>query len=425
MAKVLSLSAPHEFVYFACEFRPEKDWISTIGSGFWVLSRALRHELINKGFVQNRKDDSVRGSYVEANFMLCSKRVKNSTMLQYEDDKFHAEVLPCQNKYCFDCSDARPRRDMREIANFLIAIVDKFKCKTAYHIIFTLPKKLQKNILYDSQLEKKLRMSMRRITKKLVLLSNNIDKKNIPLYESRHIVGKESLMRGRIHYHYVALSGICIDSTNKNEIITKTLTGFIPKKMLLRVNEQWQKALEKTCKNQIESFSRARATFINLEGNINKKKDQLLRLLCYVSKGFGKQFISAPLFYHPTKKQVLILERKSNQKQYVVYTLEDYIKQWVHVRNMRQVSSVGILYGKKRFAKLLGIQCIEEPIPKVIDIDQVEVERSHSRNAKNELQTHTKVSIKDSTGETVPLDPSTYHLGKRGKNKRWTPSSVV
>lgn len=422
MGKVLSLNTPHEFVNFACMFRPEKDWISTRGSGLWMLSRDLRHELINQDFVQNKNDNSRRGNHIEANLMRCPKRVKQSIMLQYEDDKFHAEIHPCQIKYCFDCSDARPLRDMKDIANFLIAIVDKFKCKTAYHIVFTLPEKMHKNVLYDSDLEKYLCVIMRRIAKKLVLLSNNVDKKSIPLYESRHIVGKESLMRDRTHYHYVALSGICTDSANKNEVITTTRSGFIPNDLLLKVNEQWQKALEQNCKNQIKSFSRVKVTYINLKGSINKKKDLLLRLLCYVSKGFGKQFISAPLFYHPTKKQVLILERKNNQKQYAVYTLEDYIKQWVHVRNLRQVASVGILFGKKRFGKLLGIQYIEEPIPEVIDIDQVEVERSHSRNAKNELQTHTKVSVKNSTGEKVPLNPSTYHLGKRGKNKRWIPS---
>ncbi|SIO39650.1 hypothetical protein [Halodesulfovibrio marinisediminis] len=404
------------------DFKQEDGWISVKNSAFFSLAKDLKRELIDQEIVTNHTK-SRRGKHLEANLMSCTRRSESSILRYYEDNKAHVQVMHCQSKYCFDCSEARMRRNIKDVLSYLRPIILKYKCPTAYHFVFTLPKNVQRKILENKKKENNLLTKIKRIIYQCMLSTNNVRNKNILLHKNRHVVGNNSLMNFNLHYHFVAIAGIYVETVNQKKkeytICTNTISGHVAPETIHAINAKWKKVLQKFSNDPtINSIVKVR--YANLKKSHKQNMKIVTRLFMYVGRSFGKHFATAPCFYHPEKKEVVLCSSNDGVREYKTYSFWEYLQQWIFVRDNRKARCEGILGARDRFAKVLGIQKVEDKIiPEMVDYDPAEIKRFRNKTPKNKISNRTEVYLKDETGSLRHIPPSTYEFGLRGKNKRW------
>lgn len=226
------LTVDQHSVYVSCSFKSINDWTPIDEHNFPQFSFALRSELIRLGYVKNH-NKSKRGSYLEYNYLQCTKPIKQAAIKLYDDNQVYVESTPpCQNRYCFQCADSRAYREIEKIISYLIEVIRKFNCTTAYCFVFSLPTSIASTIFKNKKQEEKIRYKMRDLIHKFMLSRKNVKRMKVPLHGSRHLASSKALMKIRVHYHYIAISNICVKTINakhdKYEVVTNTMSGAFP-----------------------------------------------------------------------------------------------------------------------------------------------------------------------------------------------------
>ncbi len=237
-----------------------------------------------------------------------------------------------------------------------------------YQQVFTLPESVQSIPVKGSKQRKKLLEAIRKLQKRVCGLRL---RDGLAAYCSVHAVGDEDLLKDRFHFHAGFIPIASVKLKTGETVVQHCDPDWIPHEW---IKAEWLKILQQVFPDHdldvaVVHLAKERFDDPHIAGILGHH-------LKYDGRGFGKDFLKAPLAFDPTTSRVVI---EAEQGGFHITTMEQLALRWKWVREQRDFRTWGILSQRKKYAPVIGVEHVVEPEPEIETEGRVTVLREFGK----------------------------------------------
>ncbi|MEZ7197746.1 hypothetical protein [Pseudodesulfovibrio karagichevae] len=343
---------------------PGVRWITQGEKGAWAIREAFKQAICKVEGIEN--DDPYRN---RDEFLSCGSRKSWGTLVQYKDAPPVVSPFSCGKTPCPRCYDRGKERTTKDIQSFMQGSAKALGISSFIRIVFTLPEPVEAIPTKGSNERTLLCDGLQKLTRKACGLRL---RDGLAAYCSVHAVGSRDLYKDRFHFHVGLIPIASVRKKNGETVVQHCDPGRIPHDW---IKARWLQILQKVFPTHdledtpvvhltVDHFDQPRISGI------------LGHHLKYDGRGFGNDFLKAPLAFDPATSRVVI---EAEQGGFHITTMEQLARRWKWVRGERDYRTWGILSQRKKYAPIIGVEHVVEPEPEIETEERVTVVRKFGK----------------------------------------------